>query len=440
MKDNRYGRKFFDINKENRAVIDKYAYHREFVMNKANSTANNEKRTLMKLANFLRNIEFKDATKKNIQDFFAKDITVNSRDLYAGHIIVFYRWLLNLDELERPEVMKWFKFLTQDQKDRLKDPNAKEKYFITREEYDKLLDSSFEALGQEQALWECMFLSGGRPNEIVNMKLNDVKEDNGNITVTLKKSKTIPRNVPLPEPAHLLYRWVQNHPLRDKEENPALWLSLSRRDYMKPLVEHSLNAKLDKACKRADIKHLSPHMFRKTRATIYFMDAVTDEGKRFKKYDDKEIGMIFGWKPSTVIMRRREYDLTDYEDLREKIFAKSARVETIDEIKEDRDRLIKDKNEIEELKKQMEKQSKMIEMLKSSWHKQAKTPITNFVETPDGEKITFEEHNPEEYMSDDELLIKYIKHKKTMKDVKKLGLSEWAKRKRKEIKKKKPKQ
>ena len=164
MKDNRYGRKFFDINKENRAVIDKYAYHREFVMNKANSTANNEKRTLMKLANFLRNIEFKDATKKNIQDFFAKDITVNSRDLYAGHIIVFYRWLLNLDELERPEVMKWFKFLTQDQKDRLKDPNAKEKYFITREEYDKLLDSSFEALGQEQALWECMFLSGGRPN------------------------------------------------------------------------------------------------------------------------------------------------------------------------------------------------------------------------------------------------------------------------------------
>ena len=69
-----------------------------------------------------------------------------------------------------------------------------------------------------------------------------------------------------------------------------------------------------------------------------------------KKYDDKEIGMIFGWKPSTVIMRRREYDLTDYEDLREKIFAKSARVETIDEIKEDRDRLIKDKNEIEELK------------------------------------------------------------------------------------------
>jgi len=86
-------------------------------------------------------------------------------------------------------------------------------------------------------------------------------------------------------------------------------------------------------------------MFRKTRATIYFSDTVTDDGKKFKKYDDKEIGLIFGWKPSTVVQRREEYDKNSFEDLKTKIFLQSEKVDSYESLKQENQKIKTDYKE-----------------------------------------------------------------------------------------------
>jgi len=322
--DTRFGRKFFNIEEEDMKLIDKYSYHREKVLGNSPITANNEKRTLMKLANYLKlnDSNLISAKELDIQHFFSKDVnsSLRVRDLYGIRIIQFYKWLKHLNGKTRPENMIWFNFSKAEQRNRVKNIDTKDE-LISLEDYEKLMNNPSDKYGMEKALWETMFLSGGRAGEILGMRIKDVTNNDGKYTVTLRKSKTIPRKVPLPEEAPNLWLWVQRHPNK-KNQNSALWVSLSRRDFLQPLKANSLSPKLEKARKRAGIKkRLHPHLFRKTRATIYFSDTTTEDGRRYKKYDGKDIGLIFGWKPSTVINRRDEYDRTSFEDIETKIFA-----------------------------------------------------------------------------------------------------------------------
>jgi len=55
--------------------------------------------------------------------------------------------------------MEWYEYQTKQEKDRNRDPDAKEKYYITTEEYDKIIKYSLDNIWMEQELWETLYLS-----------------------------------------------------------------------------------------------------------------------------------------------------------------------------------------------------------------------------------------------------------------------------------------
>ena len=72
-------------------------------------------------------------------------------------------------------------------------------------------------------------------------------------------------------------------------------------------------------------------------------------------YDDKEMGLLFGWKPHTVIERRNEYDLRGLEDLKKQVVQKAEIYKTRKELEdENKDIIENQRKEIEELKKQLQ--------------------------------------------------------------------------------------
>jgi len=90
--------------------------------------------------------------------------------------------------------------------------------------------------------------------------------------------------------------------------------------------------------------------------------------------------------------------------------------------------------EVEILRQQM---MQTIEMVKSGWYKEMKKPDITRVITPEGAEVDVE-WNPAigDNLSDEELLKQYIKQKRTQEEIQELGLEEWARRKRNELKRK----
>ena len=78
-----------------------------------------------------------------------------------------------------------------------------------------------------------------------------------------------------------------------------------------------------------------------------------------------------------------------------------------------------------------------IEMVKSGWYKEMKKPGLRRVTTPEGAEVDVE-WNPAigDNLSDEELLKQHIKQKRTQEEIQEIGLEEWARRKRNEIKRK----
>ncbi|MCK5260632.1 MAG: tyrosine-type recombinase/integrase [Thermoplasmatales archaeon] len=400
------GKLWNGVSDSNKATLLLYQDYRLNVQKKSKQTVKNESNTLRKLARFHGKQDFKNITEQEIQSFFGNSDIVQSnrsRDLYGAHIIKFYNWLLKLKRKRRPPFMDWFEYQNEAQRQKEIDPNKKEKQFITRDEYDLLI--KWTADTQEKALWEALYLSGARPSEICSMRIDSVRELENGYEITAYDSKTRPRNIPLSEhPEHLL-RWVRNHPYRNRMKHP-LWLSQSNRKQNNPMVADAINFKLKKAIKRTGIKTtLTPHCFRRTRATIMFTQKSKDGGLI---YTDKEISLHFGWQIGSVPLRRAEYDLTDQEDLRKKVFGSVEKAPSYEVIKVQKEKYEKKINEIDKvnihlsnrLKELEHKMDDMVHNREQGLEKAERTDITHKEYTKEYAKA-----NPKEYQK----LIKQVK-------------------------------
>jgi integrase len=163
---------FKDVDDENKELILEYINFRKNNLNKAKQTTNGDNTTLVTLARFIKK-PLKDVTEQDLQEFFSKENILNrlTADLYAVRIVNFYKWLFKLKKRQRPAIMEWYEYQTKQQKNKSKDPNAKEKYFVLPEDYEKLIKYSLNF--QEKTLWEIMYLSGARPSEILTMNISD---------------------------------------------------------------------------------------------------------------------------------------------------------------------------------------------------------------------------------------------------------------------------
>jgi len=301
----------FKPSEENNKIIDEYIEYYKAQNTSVKSTRNIET-SLKALAHSLDKKSLKNATEEDLIKFFKTLTHPSTRAIRANHIIPFYRKIFNIPyhTKNRPSNMYWFKFPTKQEKRRSIDPNAKEKYLIEPEQYQKMLTWNHDRYGQTNALWETYYFTGARPSEIPKIKVGDVKTDSdGIVTIMLTDSKSQPREAPCPFTPHKLLEYIENHPYKDNP-NAFLWFPLNRPSKNKCIDSNTVRERFSKMKKDLKLKPtLKVKSFRKTRATAVFTE---------NKLNDSDIGKIFGWEPHTVIMRRQQYDLTNIDDLKAK--------------------------------------------------------------------------------------------------------------------------
>lgn len=315
-------KKFLKPNKENRLVIDKYLELRK-AQGKSKNTIEGERYVFERFGDFLRDKHFKDATEQDMLNYFKDIDKLQIYNLFGIKLISFYRWLLKLKKKERPQIMDWFQQKSKKDFQRQADPEGVKKYFISPEEYQTIINAcEKDRYGMYPALWETFYLSGGRLSEIRNMKICDVIKMNGgeNIKLRFNKSKTKPRTPPLAEyPKHLI-RWLGNHPDRDKPNAP-LFISLGYGTFRQRISGNTIQQNLAQIRYENNLKEsITPHAFRKTRATIMINQRSPDGGRIFT---NKQIADFFGWSLSTVVDRMEEYDLNGQKELEDLIFGQA---------------------------------------------------------------------------------------------------------------------
>jgi len=345
--------KQFKVSKENTQVMDDFIELRRD-KGKSENTLYADKYVIEKFGDFLGTKQYKEATEQDLRDYM-KTINFGSYNLQGITLIKFYRWLFDLDKDEKPKILKWIEF--KNKKNKLRELNPdKRKKLIEPDEYKEIQNyCSNDIFGMWSALFETYWLSGGRLNEVRNMKIKDVIKVNGgnNIKVSFKKSKTVPRVVPLSEYPKLLERWLGNHPQRNNPEAP-LWITLIGEHKGKQIQNITIQHKIMKIRDETNIKEtISIHSFRRTRATKMFHERAKDGGLI---YGDKEMSQFFGWSLSTVSQRREEYDLSGQEELEKVVFGQTSteQIETYDTLKQEKELLENQyKKKIEDMENQM---------------------------------------------------------------------------------------
>ncbi len=310
----------------NNEILKKFLEYRQ-LCNKSQSTIKLDSIVISEFRRFTKDKPFGDVTEQETKGFIKKQKALGTRTSYGTRLIIFFRWLNKLKKRQRPKIMEWFEFPTAALIRRNKDPDVK-KFLIEDDEYDKIQQN----IGHDpkwSALFESLYLSGARPNEVNQMNVGDVDiEEN---VITIRESKTIARKVPLPESPKMLIRWLEYHPKKD-DKNAPLFPSDHHGHHANRMATTAINGKLSVIIRQTGIKStLTPHCFRKTRATIMF-------SSRNPIYDDSEIAKYFGWKAHTISDRREQYDLRNFDDLKEKIQGNIPKAETYDVIKHERDK------------------------------------------------------------------------------------------------------
>jgi len=339
-------KKVFDITLDNRRII------REFVDYKSNKSLIDRPRNLesplRKLADYLGEKSLSKATSEDIEYFLNPKnniVSIKSRNYILNQLKLFYRWIDDVDRHTMPDRLRRIENISNKQLRRFKDHKQKIKHLITPKDYKKIIKYSNDAFGQNKALWELMALSGARPEEVSKLQINniEIQKNTSNVVISIDegKSKTLPRDIPLPAPAPNLIRWLGNHPYRENK-NSLLWVSektgkpitISKTDPSE-FIRRRLNVikKIDKTINQT----ISPKSFRKNKATQLFND---------KNMDIGDIAKIMGWTIQTADFRRKEYQLTDYEDLKHKIFTFKSAPKDNDSILLENKQLKQENNEI----------------------------------------------------------------------------------------------
>jgi integrase/recombinase XerD len=263
MKNNTIIKQKVVINRNNLKAINRY---KEYLasLRRTDGTQKNVEYVLNRLARFLGSTKFEDANEKQMQNYFNTIKSFSTFNIYGAIIIRFLAWNSGLEERAKTPNMKWFKYISDKRMRKEADPRRNEKYLITPQEYQQILDASRDKYGFYEALWEVFYLSGGRLSEVANMMVGDVKFEGNNVSVLFRISKTIPREVPLCETLHHLIRWLGNHPNRNNPNAPLwchMWNKNKINEPISTIVIENTFWKIKQ--QMGSKKKLSPHCFRK---------------------------------------------------------------------------------------------------------------------------------------------------------------------------------
>lgn len=162
---------------------------------------------------------------------------------YKKTLIKFYKWLFG-NNRNVPELVDWI-----DTYDIVKEIPA-----LRREETEMLAAS---LTIRDKAIVMCLFDSGARAEEFLNIKICDLSKIDGIFKVRIVHSKTLPRTIHLPIASQFIEMWLNYNEKRDSQE------------YLFPITYEGLRMMLHRVGKRVLRKSITPHLLRHSSATYY---------------------------------------------------------------------------------------------------------------------------------------------------------------------------
>lgn len=175
----------------------------------------------------------------------------------AGYKLFFRKfWVFRHGDEIPKSVSQLFKFK------RPKDNGKVSDDLITEEELARLKDACRST--RDKTILQLLYDSGIRAGELLNLKLGDVKFLDDKVRLKVY-GKTGERTViVLGDSIRALLEYQNVHPSTD----PESWLFPDRTNAKKPMNAASLQKMLNSACKKSGVRHVYPHLFRHTRATL----------------------------------------------------------------------------------------------------------------------------------------------------------------------------
>lgn len=248
---------------QNERLIDIYIKHRIDVGNIVATTGKAAQKPMLKKFARTLNKPLKEATEEDITDFLG-NYAPSTRNSLIAMFHNLYRWLFDLEPTDRlPDCVRRLKFRNSAAKRREGTEIQKRDRIITPAEYKKILSAARRP--QHKAIIETLYLFGVRVSELLSMNAKDVKDTGQLITITVRKSKTKPRDVVINEyPQYLLEWYITYQPFKGQKDKP-LWVSDCNRTLDQCLSREGI-LKIIKRCKeRAGIqKNVTNHDFRHT--------------------------------------------------------------------------------------------------------------------------------------------------------------------------------
>jgi len=189
--------------------------------------------------------------------------------------------------LGREELNKYFK--VKDKADNDLTPDD----LITADDFFKLLKACRHV--RDSALISMHYDLGCRPEELLTLRIRDIRRDELGIKVNIHTSKTFPRSPRLTFSIPYVLEWFEAHPAKDDPYAP-FWIDLNahRAGKIKPITEEEYYQILQRLKERAGLKkRIFPYLFRHT--------SITERGKVLT---DLQLCRRHGFVPGTKWLKR----------------------------------------------------------------------------------------------------------------------------------------
>ena len=249
---------------------------------------------LISMRKFMRK-SYGDATKEDIRALI--DFIENHQN-YRPSTIEKYKIILRLfykvvygDNKFYPEQFNWFS--TKVSKDKSRDSFTLDMAeYLDEDEIKKLIGSSSSL--QRKAIVACMYETGARPEEFLNLQNTDI-DINSRGAVFILRGKTVERRVLTVSFVKYLEQWLETHPLRSQDIYP-LWVSEATNYQTQPLGLGGLRKIVKDAFTYSGIKnkHARPYILRHSRATH-----LANHGM-----EQAQLCKMFGWSPTSKVPSR----------------------------------------------------------------------------------------------------------------------------------------
>jgi len=357
------------VSKKNSDTINLYTKDCALVKNLRGSSPRNNAGFLRKLADFLGNREFKDC---NVEDMKRFITTVNysdeSKEPLKVAIRQFYCWLEKTEEY--PPLVKWFTLKSQKERLEAREIDSIKKKIVPIGEYQQMI-SHVSGNMQNQAILETLYWSGCRIGELISMNLCDVELREDYVLISIRKSKTKKRQIPIKPIPELLIRWLDNHPMKSNQDAP-LFISFNRRCWHQRLSVHYIEQEFRIICKELKLRRISPHCYRHTAVSRDFANGMPQTNITTK----------YGWQKDSVMFR--VYDHNDSDSLIQYVTGKSLNTPpSIDILQQQKQRIEKEIKEKHQLETRLETLENSMKALNSTFGKMMLKPTNAY----DGEKM-----------------------------------------------------